>query len=37
LSFIAQNWRAKPLVSYRVIVDLIAAKTTKTGADFHGE
>ena len=30
-SFITQNWRAKPLVSYRVIVDLIAATTTKTG------
>jgi Rhodopirellula transposase DDE domain len=30
-SFITQNWRAKPLVSYRVIVDLIASTTTKTG------
>ena len=30
-SFITQNWRATPLVSYRVIVDLIAATTTKTG------
>src|SRR5580704_10313510 len=30
-SFITQNWRAKPLVSYRVIVDLIAATTTRTG------
>jgi hypothetical protein len=29
-SFITQNWRAKPLVSYRVIVDLIAATTTQT-------
>src|SRR5437867_13454889 len=28
-SFISQNWRAKPLVSYRVIVDLISATTTK--------
>jgi hypothetical protein len=25
------NWRAKPLVSYRVIVDLISATTTDTG------
>jgi len=25
------NWKAKPLVSYRVIVELIAATTTKTG------
>src|SRR6516162_5006348 len=24
-SFISQNWRAKPLVSYRVIVELISA------------
>ena len=30
-SYITQNWRAKPLVSYRVIVDLIAATTTQTG------
>jgi len=30
-SFISQNWRAKPLVSYRVIVELISATTTKTG------
>ena len=25
------NWRAKPLVSYQVIIDLISATTTKTG------
>ena len=30
-SFISQNWRARPLVSYRVIVDLISATTTNTG------
>ena len=30
-SFISQNWRAKPLVSDRVIVDLVGATTTKTG------
>jgi hypothetical protein len=30
-SFITQNWRAKPLISYQVIVDLIAATTTETG------
>jgi hypothetical protein len=29
--FISQNWRAKPLVSHRVIVELISATTTKTG------
>jgi hypothetical protein len=30
-SFVTMNWRAKPLVSYRVIVDLISATTTDTG------
>jgi hypothetical protein len=30
-SFITQNWRAKPLVSHAVILDLIAATTTATG------
>ena len=30
-SFITGNWRGKPLVSHRVIVQLIAATTTKTG------
>ncbi len=30
-SYISQNWRAKPLVSYRTIVALIGATTTKTG------
>ena len=36
-SFISQNWRAKPLVSYRVIVDLIAATTTTTGLTVRCE
>jgi hypothetical protein len=36
-SFITQNWRAKPLVSYRVIVDLIAATTTETGVKVYCE
>ena len=36
-SFITQNWRAKPLVSYRVIVDLIGATTTKTGLTVRCE
>jgi hypothetical protein len=36
-SFISQNWRAQPLVSYRVIVDLIAATTTKTGLTVRCE
>ena len=30
-SFITQNWRGKPLVSYAVILSLIAATTTTTG------
>jgi Rhodopirellula transposase DDE domain len=30
-SFITMNWRAKPLVSYQVIIDLISATTTETG------
>ena len=30
-SFISQNWRGKPLVSHEVIVNLIAATTTKRG------
>jgi len=36
-SFISQNWRATPLVSYRVIVNLIAATTTRTGLSVHCE
>ena len=30
-SFITVNWKAQPLISYRVIVDLISATTTTTG------
>jgi len=30
-SFITQNWRGKPLVSHEVIVNLIAATTTREG------
>ena len=36
-SFISMNWRAKPLVSYRVIVDLIGATTTGTGLTVRCE
>ena len=36
-SYISKNWRAKPLVSYRVIVDLITATTTKTGLTVRCE
>lgn len=30
-SFISMNWRSKPLLTYQVIVNLIAATTTKEG------
>ena len=36
-SFISQNWRGKPLVSHQVIVDLIAATTTKTGLKVRAQ
>src|SRR5439155_374396 len=36
-SFITQNWRGRPLVSHQVIVQLIAATTTKTGLTVHAE
>jgi hypothetical protein len=36
-SFISMNWRATPLVSYRVIIDLISATTTKTGLSVRCE
>jgi transposase len=36
-SFISQNWRGKPLVSHQVIVNLIAATTTKNGLRVRAE
>ena len=30
-SFISMNWRGRPLTTYRTVVELIAATTTKTG------
>ena len=36
-SFISINWRGKPLRSYRTIVQLIAATTTKTGLKVRAE
>jgi transposase len=36
-AFISQNWRGKPLVSRQVIVNLIAATTTKTGLRVRAE
>jgi hypothetical protein len=36
-SFISMNWRAKPLVSYQVIIDLISATTTRSGLSVQCE
>src|SRR5215210_5863286 len=36
-SYITRNWRGKPLVSYEVIVQLIAATTTKSGLEVRCE
>jgi hypothetical protein len=36
-SFISQNWRGKPLVSHEVIINLIAATTSKTGLSVKSE
>ena len=34
-SFISQNWRGKPLASRQVIINLIAATTTRTGLKVY--
>jgi hypothetical protein len=36
-SFITQNWRGRPLISYQTIVQLIAATTTQTGLKVQCE
>ncbi len=36
-SFITGNWRGKPLISHQVIVQMIAATTTKTGLTVRCE
>jgi len=36
-SFISRNWRAKPLVSVEVIINLIAATTTRTGLEVYAQ
>jgi transposase len=36
-SFISLNWRAKPLVSLEVVIDLIAATTTRTGLQVYAQ
>ena len=37
VSFVSMNWKAQPLVSYRVIVGLISSTTTKTGLTVRCE
>ena len=37
LCHITRNWRGRPLVSYRVIVNLIAATTTGTGLTIRSD
>ena len=36
-SFISKNWRGQPLTSLKVIVNLIAATTTKKGLKVHAK
>jgi Rhodopirellula transposase DDE domain len=36
-SYITMNWRGRPLVSYQVVVRLIAATTTETGLQVQAE
>ena len=36
-SFITMNWRGKPLVTYRAVVELIAATTTKSGLRIEAD
>jgi hypothetical protein len=36
-SFISMNWRGRPLVSYRTIIELISATTTTTGLTIQAE
>jgi hypothetical protein len=36
-SFISMNWRGRPLVSYRTIIELIAATTTASGLAIRAE
>lgn len=36
-SYISKNWRGKPLISYEIIVKLIASTKTKTGLEVYCE
>jgi len=36
-SFISMNWRGKPLTTYRTVVEVIAATTTRTGLKVQAD
>jgi Rhodopirellula transposase DDE domain len=36
-SHISMNWRGRPLISHEVVVELIAATTTRQGLRVHAE
>jgi hypothetical protein len=36
-SFITMNWRGKPLTTYRTVIELIAATTTRTGLRIQAD
>jgi hypothetical protein len=36
-SFISMNWRGRPLVTYRTIIELISATKTKSGLQIKAE
>jgi hypothetical protein len=36
-SFISMNWRGRPLVTYRAIIELISNTTTTKGLTIHAE
>ncbi len=36
-SHITMNWRGRPLISHQVVIDLIAATTTRAGLRVHAE
>ena len=36
-SFISMNWRGRPLTTYRAVVELIAATTTRTGLNVQAD
>lgn len=36
-SFLTMNWRGRPLASYRTVIELIGATTTRTGLKIKAE